>query len=493
MQHNLFEKPDFSGYLMKKGGNIKAYRRRWFELRGQHLYYFKQQAQKRPAGYILVAGAKVEDDPTKKCSFKIRGSKLSRIYELTAANDEEKEEWMRELQKVANDEWFEEEKAAAKKAAENKSTSSASTAKGQDSNATEEDNTLFGGKEERKKVGLDDFELLTVIGRGSFGKVMRVKHKETGEILAMKVLRKEMIVKENMVSHTKNEKNILQMINHPYICRLRYAFQTPEKLYLVLDFLSGGELFYHLKEETKFDVERAKFYTAQIVLALEHLHKNDIIYRDLKPENVVLDKFGHAVLTDFGLAKTNITNAAPTYTFCGTPEYLAPEILKGQGHAKAVDWWSLGVLLYEMLVGLPPFYSENINEMYELILKAPLKFPNFVPAEAQSLLRGLLEREEYKRLGAGPTDAAEIKSHPFFSNIDWEKLYGREIQPPFVPVISKGESDVKYFDEEFTSERPVESFAEVIADEDDNFDNFDFNGETAQASSAISKKNKSAA
>ena len=277
-----------------------------------------------------------------------------------------------------------------------------------------------------------------------------------------------------MCHYRKAEKQILQEINHPFIVKLHYAFQTDEKLYLVLQFLPGGELFFHLKEETKFDVERAKFYAAQIVLAIEHLHKHDIIYRDLKPENVVLDSDGYVVLTDFGLAKTSISNATPTYTFCGTPEYLAPEILKGQGHAKAVDWWSLGILLYEMMVGLPPFYSENINEMYELILKAPLKFPHFIPPEAQSLLKGLLEREEFKRLGGGPTDAQEIKCHPFFSNIDWEKLYERKLEPPFRPQLKDGD-DTKYFDEEFTSERAVDSFAEVIdKEENQNFDDFDF-------------------
>src|SRR3989338_7123511 len=251
--------------------------------------------------------------------------------------------------------------------------------------------------------------------------------------------------------YRKAEKQILQEINHPFIVKLFYAFQTDEKLYLVLQFLPGGELFFHLKEETKFDVERAKFYAAQIVLAIEHLHKNDIIYRDLKPENVVLDSDGYVVLTDFGLAKTSISNATPTYTFCGTPEYLAPEILKGQGHAKAVDWWSLGILLYEMMVGLPPFYSENINEMYELILKAPLKFPSSVPADAQSLLKSLLEREEYKRLGGGPSDGAEIRAHPFFKNINWDSLYHKDISAPLKPQLNDG-NDTKYVDTEFTSE-----------------------------------------
>lgn len=266
---------------------------------------------------------------------------------------------------------------------------------------------------------------------------MKVRKKDTKEIFAMKILAKDMLIKQNMVAYTKSEKNILQMVEHPFIVQLRYAFQTDSKLYLVLDFLSGGELFFHLSKEVKFSVDRARFYTAELVLAIGHLHSKDIIYRDLKPENVVLDSKGHVCLTDFGLAKKDITSSNQTHTFCGTPEYLAPEIIKGKGHGKPVDWWSLGILLYEMLVGLPPFYSENMNEMYELILKAPLKFPSFVPPDAQSLLRGLLERDETKRLGSGPSDAKEIMQHPFFASIDWEKLFKKEIDPPFVPESSK--------------------------------------------------------
>jgi len=463
----VFEQPDFSGYLRKKGGQIKAYRRRWFELRGKHLYYFKAQNNKRPTGVIVLTNANIEEDRTKKLQFNIRGSNLSRIYELQAENEHDFKQWFDELKKAISYK------------PENDRSAVIEMERDINKDKGKQTTVFGGGSNNEKKVSLDDFELMCVVGRGSFGKVMKVRKRDTKEVFAMKVLRKDMIIKENMVSHTKSEKQILQEVDHPFIVGLHYAFQTDEKLYLVLDFLSGGELFFHLKEETKFEVERAKFYTAEIVLAIEHLHKHDIIYRDLKPENVVLDKEGHVVLTDFGLAKTHISNATPTYTFCGTPEYLAPEILKGQGHAKAVDWWSLGVLLYEMLVGLPPFYSENINEMYELILKAPLKFPNFVPAEAQSLLRGLLEREEFKRLGAGPTDAAEIKAHPFFSNIDWEAMFKRDLKPPFVPQIK--EDDTKYFDPEFTQERAIDSFAEVAQDEEGaNFDEFDYDGRGRQ-------------
>jgi len=226
-------------------------------------------------------------------------------------------------------------------------------------------------------------------------------------------------------------------------------------------------------------VDRSRYYAAELVLAIGHLHSKNIIYRDLKPENVVLDGQGHCILTDFGLAKQDITNNNPTHTFCGTPEYLAPEIIKGKGHSKPVDWWSLGILIYEMLVGLPPFYSENMNEMYELILKAPLKFPSFVPNEAQSLLKGLLERDETKRLGGGKDDYKEIQTHPFFAPIDWDKLYAKKITPPFVPEQQKGDDEKAInFDPEFTGESVRDSIVQSITkDENKEFgDDFNFNG-----------------
>jgi serum/glucocorticoid-regulated kinase 2 len=323
-----------------------------------------------------------------------------------------------------------------------------------------------------------------VIGRGSFGKVIQVRKRDTGDIFAMKVLKKEVIIRENMIGHTKQEKSILQRIQHPFIVNLKFAFQTPEKLYLVMEYLGGGELFFHLKKDGRFKEDRARFYTSEITMAIEHLHNNSIIYRDLKPENIVLSHDGHLGLTDFGLAKTFISSGAPTYTFCGTPEYLAPEILMGVGHNKAVDWWSLGVLLYEMLTGIPPFYSENVNEMYELILKAPLHFPEYVSPNARSVLKGLLERDPKNRLGSGPTDGAEIRAHPFFATIDWSDLFDKKIRPAFIP--SKTDADKgEYFDEEFTTERAVDSFAEVTKDSETSFQGFTYTGE-----SALSKADK---
>jgi len=231
-----------------------------------------------------------------------------------------------------------------------------------ESNVDWEAPVLYSG--DNKKVGKDDFELLKVIGKGSFGKVMQVKKKDDGQIYAMKVLRKEAIIARKQVDHTRAEKAILQKIEHPFIVKLNYAFQTEDKLYMVLDFVNGGELFFHLKKEGKFSEERVRLYSAEIALALHHLHSRDIVYRDLKPENILIDADAHICITDFGLSKEIISDEV-THTFCGTPEYLAPEVLKGQGHGCPVDWWSLGTLIYEMLTGLPPFYSQNINIMYQ--------------------------------------------------------------------------------------------------------------------------------
>jgi len=260
-----------------------------------------------------------------------------------------------------------------------------------------------------------------VIGKGSFGKVMQVRHKKTDKIYAMKVLRKEAIIARKQVAHTKAEKSILQKIQHPFIVRLHYAFQTKDKLYMILDYVNGGELFFHLKKEGRFSEERVRFYAAEIASAMSHLHSLSIIYRDLKPENILLNSEGHITITDFGLSK-EIDLKEGTQTFCGTPEYLAPEVLKGLGHGKAVDWWSLGTLIYEMLTGLPPFYSQNINIMYQKILNGELRFPSFVSPDAQNLLEGFLTRDVEKRLGSGNDGSDNVKKHPWFKSINWEKL-----------------------------------------------------------------------
>ncbi|CRK12274.1 hypothetical protein BN1708_010417 [Verticillium longisporum] len=309
------------------------------------------------------------------------------------------------------------------------------------------------------KLQIEDFELLKLVGKGSFGKVMQVRKKDTHRIYAVKTIRKAHIISRSEVAHTLAERSVLAQINNPFIVPLKFTFQSPAKLYFVLAFINGGELFHHLQKEQRFDVNRSRFYTAELLCALECLHGFNVIYRDLKPENILLDYQGHIALCDFGLCKLDMKDEDRTNTFCGTPEYLAPELLMGQGYQKTVDWWTLGVLLYEMLTGLPPFYDENTNEMYRKILSEPLHFPghDIVPPAAKDLLIKLLNRKPEERLGAN--GSAEIKAHPFFHAIDWRKLLQRKYEPAFKPSVVDA-LDTNNFDPEFTNEAPQDSFVD---------------------------------
>ncbi|KAI9179567.1 Serine/threonine-protein kinase [Blastocladiella emersonii ATCC 22665] len=331
-----------------------------------------------------------------------------------------------------------------------------------------------------KPLSANDFDLLKVLGKGSFGKVLQVRKKDTGRVYAMKILNKKDIIARQEVAHTLSERNVLVQASSPFLVGLKFSFQTPDKLYLVLDYMNGGEVFYHLQKEQVFSETRAKFYTAELVLALDHLHRHGIVYRDLKPENVLLDSTGHVALTDFGLCKENLYDATTT-TFCGTAEYLAPEVLSGAGYGRAVDWWSLGILLYEMTAGIPPFYSENTNLMYQKIMYEEIAFPPGFSAEAQSLIRGLLTRDARVRLGSSNADAEEIKRHPFFADIDWDKLRKKQIVPPFKPTV-ESETDTSNFDPTFTESMPEDSLpnnstplSETLQD---HFKGFTYNGES---------------
>lgn len=311
-------------------------------------------------------------------------------------------------------------------------------------------------KEGHEKADPSQFELLRVLGEGSFGKVFLVRKivgKDAGTLYAMKVLKKATLKIKDRVRST-NERKILADVGHAFIVKLHYAFQTPGKLYLILDFLRGGDLFTRLSKEVMFTEEDVKFYLAELALALNHLHSLGIIYRDLKPENILLDENGHIALTDFGLSKQPL-DGSKTYSFCGTVEYMAPEIVNRKGHDFAADWWSFGVLMYEMLTGNLPFHGQSRQETMNQILRSKLGMPENLSPEAQALLRALFKRNPQNRLGAGPNGINDIKSHCFFSTIDWARLEKKEVRPPFIPAVSR--DDAFYFDVEYTSKSPRDS------------------------------------
>ena len=297
-------------------------------------------------------------------------------------------------------------------------------------------NTVFSSHKQVKEVKLEDFKVLKVIGRGSFGKVCLVEYLPTHETYAMKSLKKDVLIEQEQIENTLLEKEILQTIDYPLLCGLVFCFQTDERIYFILPFLSGGELFQHLRKFRTFDEEKVRFYGAQIALALEYLHSKGIVYRDLKPENILMDDQGYLKLADFGMAK-KLKGDEKAMSFCGTPEYLAPEIITMEGHDKMADWWSFGILLFEMLCGLPPFYVENLDKMYELIKNSSVKFPRRITLseEAKDVIRKLLEKNPKKRLGS-QSGIEEIKSHPFFASIDFNLVEQKKMKAPFVPELA---------------------------------------------------------
>ena len=286
----------------------------------------------------------------------------------------------------------------------------------------------------REKIGPSNFICLALLGQGSFGEVYLVKEKNTCNYYAMKVLDKKRIEKQNIFKYAMTERNVLSIINFPFIVKLNYAFQTKEKLFLLLDYCPGGDLSKQLQIQTRFGEEKAKFYICEIALALGELHKKDIIFRDLKPDNIVIDKEGHAMLTDFGLSREGVNEKHIAKSFCGSIAYLAPEMLSRKGHGKAVDWYLLGVCFYEMLVGIPPYFSNNQEQIFKNIEKADLYIPNFVSKKAQKFLRDLLRKDPANRLGT-KRDVEEIKEHPYMAGVDWDKVLKRQYIPP--PIIQK--------------------------------------------------------
>jgi len=409
------------------GAPFKSEKKRWVVLDGNTMTLYKEEAKKKEADKWGLLGAKVTEAKEKKKKYvqiELAGGKGT---QYVAAGEGEHSPWFSAL-----------------------------------------------GAATAKRLTVDDFDLLNVIGKGSFGKVMQVQKKDTGKIYAMKVMHKKTIIKKNDEEHIKAERRILQKLVHPFLVNLHYSFQSPDKLYLIMDYVNGGELFFHMQQTDRFNEPRVRFYVAEISLGLEYLHSAGVIYRDLKPENILITAAGHICLTDFGISKEGLeSDDARTATFCGTPEYLAPEVLQGLAYTKAVDWWSLGTLTYELLDGNPPFYAEDVQAMYQKILREPLVFHSSNFSEhAKSFIARLLDRNPETRLHKPD----EVKAHPFFTGIDWEKLLNCEIEPPYKPPVKDAKSTA-LIDPEFTKEKARVSQTKTEADYAKHFDGFTFDAD----------------
>ncbi|KAL0821528.1 hypothetical protein ABMA28_004985 [Loxostege sticticalis] len=338
----------------------------------------------------------------------------------------------------------------------------------------------------QRQYSLEDFELIRVIGRGSYAKVLMVELKRTKRVYAMKVIKKALVTDDEDIDWVQTEKHVFETAsNHPFLVGLHSCFQTPSRLFFVIEFVRGGDLMFHMQRQRRLPEEHARFYAAEISLALHFLHERGVIYRDLKLDNVLLDHEGHIKLTDYGMCKEGVRPGDTTSTFCGTPNYIAPEILRGEEYGFSVDWWALGVLTYEMLAGRSPFdiaqAADNPDQntedyLFQVILEKTIRIPRSLSVKAASVLKGFLNKSPVERLGCGENGFLDIVNHPFFKSIEWEMLEQKQVVPPFKPRL-EGERDLANFPPEFTDE-PVHLTPDndtVIADIDQSeFEGFEY-------------------
>ena len=340
------------------------------------------------------------------------------------------------------------------------------------------------------KVTYNDFEPIKLLGRGSFGEVLLVRLKANKKVYAMKILNKSILKLKKQELHTKTERDLMVKINCPFIVNIKSAFQDTTKLYIVSEFMQGGDMFFHLHDGQiiVFNNEKAKFYILELVLALECLHKHNMVYRDLKPENILLDEKGHVKLTDFGLSKILETESDKAFTICGTPQYLAPEVLLKKGYDKAVDWWSLGCVMYEMLTGRLPFPIKRGIKLNTKLYERGVDFPSILTKEAKDLIQKLLIVDPTARLGSGPNGSEAIKNHSFFKGVNWKDAWYKKITPPFIPKLSN-DTDLRYFDSMFTDE-PIDGVKRKITIRDrDREPSNEYKGFTYMAESVSKELN----
>uniref|UniRef100_A0A347ZJ76 non-specific serine/threonine protein kinase n=1 Tax=Reticulitermes speratus TaxID=60591 RepID=A0A347ZJ76_9NEOP len=420
------------GYLEKQGGFLKSWKKKWYEVKGTTIYSYKKKGSEALSQIPIRPKYTVQACTEGKKSHCFKINTESRAYLFAASSDKEAKAWISTIKELISN--------------SSSSNASAASIKPQGS----------GSIAPNKKLSVEDFDVISVLGRGTYGKVQLVRLKSNAQLYAMKTMSKRRLAESDQIEQTITERNVLTQIVHPFLVGAHYSFQNEVKIFLVLDYVPGGELFGRLKEEGNFSESRVKLYSAELLLGLGHLHSLGLVYRDLKPENILVDKEGHIRITDFGLAKKTAFGET-TNTFCGTPEYIAPEMLLKQPYDKVVDWWSFGILIFEMLTGLPPFYDENVNTMYKAILHVEVEYPSGMSGPVKDLISKLLDKNPKTRLGAGPTDAEEIKAHPFFNGIDWKAVYDKKTKPEWVPKLKNG-VDVTNFDEEFLAEPTGFSF-----------------------------------
>uniref|UniRef100_A0A8C0LUD8 non-specific serine/threonine protein kinase n=2 Tax=Canis lupus familiaris TaxID=9615 RepID=A0A8C0LUD8_CANLF len=394
------------GWLHKRGEYIKTWRPRYFLLKSDGSFIgYKERPDAPdqtlpPLNNFSVAECQLmKTERPRPNTFVIRCLQWTTVIERTFHVDspDEREEWMRAIQMVAN---------SLKQRGPGEDPMDYKCGSPSDPSAAEEMEVAVS--KARAKVTMNDFDYLKLLGKGTFGKVILVREKASGRYYAMKILRKEVIIAKDEVAHTVTESRVLQNTRHPFLTALKYAFQTHDRLCFVMEYANGGELFFHLSRERVFTEERARFYGAEIVSALEYLHSRDVVYRDIK-------------------------------------------VLEDNDYGRAVDWWGLGVVMYEMMCGRLPFYNQDHERLFELILMEEIRFPRTLSPEAKSLLAGLLKKDPKQRLGGGPSDAREVMEHRFFLSVSWQDVVQKKLLPPFKPQVTS-EVDTRYFDDEFTAQ-----------------------------------------
>ena len=429
------------GWLIKQGGKWKSWKQRWFVYENATLNYYKDQLMMKQKGSINLHLATTIQSVRKykKYNNVFKIVTPSRTYYINCPSEDQMNEWIKILR-----------------------------------NLNEEVNkTVIEIR--KKELSQNDFEILSLIGRGSFGKVFLVKNKNNEKLYAMKVVSKKSIIEEEEVEHSMTERNILCKIHHPFLVNLYCSYQTPSNLHYIIDYCPGGELYAIMQRDGLMSESRAKFYAAQLILALEHLHNQGILYRDIKPENILICADGYVRLTDFGLSKMNVSRDSKTATFCGTPEYLAPEVIQNVAYTNAIDWWGIGILIFEMLFGHVPFFDENIQQLYHNIVFNQLVFPdtNIISIHCKDIITQLLKKNPIERLH----DVELIKNHIWFASIDWDELYQKKLPVEYVPEL-ESLTDLRHFNEEIIAERASVGVAEEV--ESDLFNDFDYTADNIE-------------